>query len=343
MTLRTRTAIVAATLASLAPFCVAGAEAPAVVGVATEIPGVVKGGSQIQRILQGYKGLDDPIGLKDGTLVFSEPDARRLHRLNTQTNEVSVLVAESNESHGTTQDTQGRLISAQALDGSTRIGVIYPKGSEAVLAANYAGQPFSRPNDLIVARNGGIYFTDPGLTKQQAEDLVKRNGGKPLAPRLPAAVYYIPPGRAPIKIEDKLIRPNGLQLSKDETKLYVDDSNGDRIILWDIRPNGLVENRREFATLKGRSSRDNGLGGIPTFADGMVVDNDDRVYVATGSGVEVFSPQGQHLGIIPVKCPPADCQNIAFSGPTKQTLYIGGAGSLYKVEMIARGLTTRSK
>jgi sugar lactone lactonase YvrE len=85
------------------------------------------------------------------------------------------------------------------------------------------------------------------------------------------------------------------------------------------------------------------LGGIKTFADGMAVDNDDRVYVATGGGIEVLSPQGEHLGIIPVRCPPADCQNIAFSGPTKQTLYIGGAGSLYKVEMIARGLTTRAK
>src|SRR5882672_7849526 len=343
MTRRTIIVVVAVTLVSLAPFYVASAQAPAVVGAATEIPGVVKGGSPIQRILQGYKGLDDPIGLRDGTLVFSEPDGLRLHRLNTQTNEASVLVAQSNESHGVSQDSQGRLISAQAGDGSTRIGVIYPRGSEAVLADKYDGMPFSRPNDLIVARNGGIYFTDPGLTAQQAEELVKRHGGRPLGPRLPPAVYYIPPGQAPVKIEDHLIRPNGIQLSRDETKLYVSDSNGDHVIAWDIRPNGLVENRREFATLKGRSSRDNGLGGIKTFADGMVVDNDDRLYVATGGGVEVLSPQGRHLGIIPVRCPPADCQNIAFSGPNKQTLYIGGAGSLYKVEMIARGLTTRAK
>ena len=343
MTLRTKIAAVAVTFVSLTPFCVASAQTPAVVGTAMEIPGVVKGGTPIQRILEGYKGLDDPIGLKDGSLVFSEPDARRLHRLNTRTDAVSVLVADSNESHGTTEDSQGRLISAQAWDGSTRIGVIYPKGSEAVLADKYNGMPFSRPNDLIVTRNGGIYFTDPGLTKQQAEELVKRNGGKPLGPRLAPAVYYIAPGKAPVKIEDKLIRPNGVTLSRDETKLYVDDSNGEHVILWDIRPDGLVGNRREFATLKGRSNRDNGLGGIKSFADGMTVDNDDRLYVATGGGVEVFSPQGQPLGIIPVRCPPADCQNIAFSGPAKQTLYIGGAGSLYKVEMVARGLTTRSK
>jgi gluconolactonase len=334
---------VAVTLVSLAPFCVACAEAPAVVGTATEIPGVVEDGSPIQRILEGYKGLDDPIGLMDGTLVFSEPDGLRLHRMNTETNEVSVLVAQSNESHGVSQDSEGRLISAQAWDGSTRIGVIYPPGSEAVLADQYDGMMFSRPNDLIVARNGGVYFTDPGLTAQQADALVERYGGKQLGPRLPPAVYYIPPGEAPVRIESYMIRPNGIQLNRDETKLYISDSNGEHVIVWDIRPDGLVENRRAFATLQGRSNRDNGLGGVKTFADGMAVDNDDRLYVATGGGIEVLSPQGEHLGIIPVRCPPADCQNLAFSGPTKQTLYIGGAGSLYKVEMIARGLATRAK
>ena len=343
MTRRKRIAVVTVSLVSLAAFCAGCAEAPAVVGTTTEIPGVVAGGSPIQRLLEGYDGLDDPIGLMDGTLVFSEPDALRIHRLNTETNEASVLVADSNETHGVTQDSQGRLISAQAWDGSTRIGVIYPPGSEAVLADAYEGMPFSRPNDLIVAKNGGVYFTDPGLTAQQAEALVKRYEGRPLGPRLPPAVYYIPPGQAPVRIESYMIRPNGIQLNRDETKLYISDSNGEHIIVWDIRADGLVENRRAFATLQGRSNRDNGLGGIKTFADGMAVDNDDRLYVATGGGVEVLSPQGEHLGIIPVRCPPADCQNLAFSGPNKQALYIGGAGSLYKVEMIARGLTTRAK
>jgi gluconolactonase len=343
MTPSTKIAVVAVTLFSLAPFCVACTEAPAVVGTATGIPGVVEDGSPIQRLLEGYNGLDDPIGLTDGTLVFSEPDGLRIHRMNTETNEVSVLVAESNESHGVSEDSQGRLISAQAWDGSTRIGVIYPPESQAVLADQYDGMPFSRPNDLIVAKNGGVYFTDPGLTAGQAEDLMKRYGGQPLGPRLPPAVYYIPPGQAPVKIEEYMIRPNGIQLNRDETKLYISDSNGEHIIVWDIRADGLVENRRAFATLQGRSNRDNGLGGIKTFADGMAVDDDDRLYVATGGGVEVLSPEGEHLGIIPVRCPPADCQNLAFGGPNKQTLYVAGAGSLYKVEMIARGLTTRAK
>ena len=317
-------------------------QVPAVVGNAIDIPGVLKGGTPIERILTGYDGLDDPIGLTDGSLVFSEPGARRLHRLNTRTSEASVLVADSNESHGVTEDARGRLISAQAWYGSTRIGVIYPMESRAVLADAYEGKPFSRPNDLIVARNGGVYFTDPGFTVQQAEALVKQLR-RPLEPQLPPAVYYIPPGGRAIRFEDKLIRPNGIQLSRDEKTLYVDDSNGADIIAWDIQPDGLVRNRRAFGSLTGRSPRDNGLGGIKTFADGMTIDNDGRLYVATGGGVEVLSPQGRHLGTIPVKCPPADCQNLAFSGPGKRTLYVGGAGSLYKLEMIARGFAGRAK
>ena len=318
-------------------------QAPAVVGVALDIPGVVKGGTKIERIKEGFNGLDDPIGLMDGTLAFSEPGTRRIHRMDTGTNHVSVLVAESNESHGITQDARGRLISAQAWDGSTRIGVIYPPGSELVLADSFEGKPFSRPNDAIVASNGGVYFTDPGLTVQQAEALVKRQGAQPPAPRLPPAVYYIPPGGKPIRIEANMIRPNGIQLSRDEKTLYASDSNGIHVIAWDIQPDGLVRNRRNFGTLEGRSERDNGLGGIKTFADGMTIDNEGRLYVATGAGVEVLSPQGRHVGAIPVRCPPGDCQNIAFSGPGKKTLYVAGAGSLYRVAMLARGFARRAK
>ena len=314
-----------------------------VVGLTTAIPGVVEGGTEINRILTGFNGLDDPIGLMDGQLLFAEPDGLRIHSLDTATKEVSVLVAESNESHGISQHPDGHLISAQAWDGSTRVGVVYPPDSVATLADEYDGMPFSRPNDLIVARTGGVYVTDPGLTAGQAQELVERYGGQPLGPRLPAAVYYIPPGGDPIRIEDQMIRPNGIQLNRDETVLYISDSNGDHIIAWDIRADGLVENRREFGTLVGRSNRDNGLGGIKTFADGLAVDSDDRLYVSTGAGIEVLSADAEHLGIIPVRCLPRDCQNVAFGGANRQTLYVAGAGSLYEIDMVATGLAGRAK
>jgi gluconolactonase len=346
MKTRRSAAIAIVALVSHAPVSDVNAQTPidsTVVGWATAVPGVVDDGAEIVRLITGYNGLDDPIGLADGSLVFSEPDALRIHRIDPATDHVAVLVAESNESHGITQHVDGHLISAQAWDGSTRIGVIYPPSAARTLADGYRGQPFSRPNDLIVARNGSIYFTDPGLTREQAEELAARYAGRPLAPRLPPTVYHIPPGGEPIAIEENMIRPNGIQLSKDESTLYIGDSNGDHIIAWDIEPDGSVRNRREFGQLHGRSSRNNGLGGIRTYADGMAVDDDDRLYVTTGIGVEVLSPIGENLGVIPVRCPPRDCQNLAFGGPGKRTLYVAGAGSLYKVETLARGLSTRAK
>ena len=111
MKLRITIAVAISAIVSQAPFSVVSGQTnqpPTIVGSATEIPGVVEGGAEIQRILEGYNGLDDPIGLMDGSLVFAEPDALRLHRMVTETNQVSVLVAESNESHGVTQDSRGR-------------------------------------------------------------------------------------------------------------------------------------------------------------------------------------------------------------------------------------------
>ena len=92
-----------------------GTQTPTEVGLAVEIPGVVAAGTPIERIQTGYQGLDDPIGLTDGSLLFSDPGARRIHRLDPATNEVSVLVADSNESHGVIEDSTGRLVSAQVF------------------------------------------------------------------------------------------------------------------------------------------------------------------------------------------------------------------------------------
>ncbi|HSG64127.1 MAG TPA: SMP-30/gluconolactonase/LRE family protein, partial [Gammaproteobacteria bacterium] len=177
MRTRIRTAVVIGALLAQAPFASVCSQTDldsTVVGWATAVPGVVEDGAEIVRLITGYNGLDDPIGLADGSLVFSEPDALRIHRIDPATNRVAVLVAESNESHGITQHADGHLISAQAWDGSTQIGVIYPPSAVRTLADSYRGQPFSRPNDVIVARNGGVYFTDPGLTREQAEELAAR-------------------------------------------------------------------------------------------------------------------------------------------------------------------------
>ena len=311
--------------------------------VARDIPGVVKAGTKIELVKDGLNGADDVIAFPDGTVVFGEPGANRVLQLDTQ-NRITTLVDQTNESRGMTLDAASRLIAAQAKDGQTRVAVIYPRDRQAIIADNFEGNPFSRPNDVIVDKKGGVYLTDPGLNGVQAEQLRNAQGGTPLAPRLPPAVYYIPAGGKALRIAEGIERPNGIQLSREEKTLYVNNTNGAFLLAFDIRPGGSVGNRRNFGGYQGRSQFPNGLSGVQSGADGLTIDNEGRVYGMTAAGVEIFSPQGQHLGIIPVKCSTrGDCQSLAFAGPDKRTLYIAGQGALFRIQVLTRGFTGRAK
>jgi gluconolactonase len=318
------------------------APGPAAQLIAPDIPGVVAQGTRVELVRGGFTGADDPIAVPGVGLVFSEPDAGRILVIDAN-NRVSTLVEQSNESHGMTLDSRGRLISAQSRDGQTKIGVIYPRGQEAVLADTFEGKPFSRPNDVIVDKKGGVYFTDPGLNGEQAELLRKAAGGKPLAPRLPPAVYFIPPGGKAIKIADGIERPNGIQLSRDERTLFVNNTNGVYVLAFDIQPDGTVGSRRNFGTYQGRSRFPNGIPGTMTGADGLTIDSEGRMYGLSAAGVEMFSPTGEHLGIIPMSCGGRDCQGIAFGGAGKKTLYVAGHGELFRIAMLAQGFMGRAK
>ena len=96
-------------------------------------------------------------------------------------------------------DSKGRLISVQTTPGKTLIGVIYPKGQEATLSDNYDGKPYGRPNDLVVDKKGGVYFSEPGPNATP--------GQPPPVPALSPAVYYVPPGGKAIRIAEGIARP----------------------------------------------------------------------------------------------------------------------------------------
>jgi gluconolactonase len=285
---------------------------PATDTVATAIPGVVAAGTKVSVIKEGFQGTEGPITLPDGSLIFTETQASRITKIDKDNN-VSTFLENTNGSNGLAFDSKGRLISVQTTPGSTRVGVIYPKGSEATLAEGFPG----RPNDLVVTRNGGIYFTVPG-------------GDNPV-------VYYIAPGGAATKVVEDIENPNGIQLSRDEKTLYINNTRGEYIIAYDISPDGKLTNKRNFGKYEGVTKTNTG---VTSGADGLAVDNDGRVYAATAAGVQVFSPQGQHLGTIPVSRPP---QNLAFAGPDKKTLYMVGRGAAYKVQMLSQGYRGRAK
>ena len=132
--------------------------------------------------------------------------------------------------------------------------------------------------------------------------------------------------------------PNGLVLSGDEKTLYLNNTNGEYMLAFDVQPDGSLRNRRNFAKYDGVTPN---ARGVPVSgADGLTLDSQGRLYAACANGVQVFSPQGQHLGTIPMPRPP---QNLSFAGADKKTLYVVGRGVASKVPMIARGLEERPR
>jgi sugar lactone lactonase YvrE len=303
-----------------------------------EIDRVIKGGTQPQVIATGLKGADDPIWLPGVGLVFAEPSANRIVRL-SDGDALTTLVGGLRAPLGMTVDREGRLISLQSEAGYTGVRVVWPAGKEAVLAERFEGLPFSRPNGIVSDRNGGVYFSDPGLAPPQEAELRKTQR------RLPPAVYYVPRGGEPIQVADGIARPNGVHLSRDEKTLYVNDTNGIQSFAFDVLPDGRLSNRRVFATYTGRTAPLGAADGVASGADDLVIDNDGRVYSITAAGIEVFTESGQPLGIIPLTCTPAGarCQALAFGGPDKRTLYVAGNGTLLRLQMVAQGFIGRAK
>jgi gluconolactonase len=301
---------------------------PATDTVAPDIPGVVKGGTEVTVIKEGFQGTEGPIALPDGSLIFTETNASRITKIDSA-GSVTTFLENTNGSNGLAFDSKGRLISVQTTPGRTRIGVIYPKGSEVLLAEGFEG----RPNDLVVNKNGGVYFTVPGPIAAQP------GAPPPAAPFVPL-VYYIAPagtGSKAMKVVEGVENPNGIQLSRDERTLYLNNTRGEYLLAFDVQPDGSLTNRRNFGRYEGVTKTETG---VASGADGLAIDNDGRVYAATTAGVQVFSPQGQHLGTIPLSRSP---QNLAFAGADKRTLYMVGRGAAFKVQMLSQGFTGRAK
>ncbi|UCV01652.1 SMP-30/gluconolactonase/LRE family protein [Dechloromonas denitrificans] len=291
--------------------------------VPTAIPGVVEAGTRIEFIRDGFKGTEGPVRLPDGSVIFTETQDSRITRIAAD-GSVSTYLENSNGSNGLGFSAYGELVSVQNRE--PRVGVIAPADKVRTLADSYEGVSFGRPNDIVVGRRAGIFFTDSGAAQKPDQPPV----GKP-------AVYQITPGGALKRIANDIERPNGVQLSPDEKVLYVANTPGEYIIAYDLGNDGSIGQRRNFAKLAGYTKTDNGYS---SGADGLAVDEKGRLYATSNAGIEVFSAKGDALGIIPT---PKKPQNIAFAGKDKKTLYVVGRGSAYRIALLTPGFAGRAK
>lgn len=321
---------IVATLGGLAPEANVDAALAAVQALAPApsrtgaIAGVVAEGTPIVVLGEGFKGTEGPLGLPDGSFLFTETQDARITRIAAD-GRLSTHLRDTNGANGLGLNAAGELVAVQVNDA--RVGTLGP--SARTLASGWGGKPFGRPNDLVVARDGSIYFTDSGRNANQRP--------APAGEVAPPAVYRVKPGLLE-RLATDITRPNGIQLSPDEKTLYVADTAGEHVLAYALQADGSLGPRRPFARLAGY--RQNANGSHASGADGLAVDAAGRLYVATNVGVEVFDGAGQALGVITL---PRQPQNLAFAGAEKKQLYVVARGAAYRIDTLAQGYTGRAK
>ena len=300
----------------------AEAKPPATDKVTPAIPGVVAAGTKIEVVKYGLRGADGGVGMPNGDLLVTTGGG--VSEIDKDGNP-TVIVPDAAGAAGLALDSKGRIIGAQY---SKKVSILYPKESAAVLADSYDGKPFIRPNDLVVDKKGGIYFTD-----------CYQIGAKRSPDDLPQAVYYIPPGGKVIRVADDVNRPNGITLTPNQKTLIVNDWDGEYLVAYDIESDGKLKNRRNFGKFDVKQQTDKGL---VSGADGLCSDAQGRTFSTTPAGVQVFSPKGEHLGNIevPMDGPP---QNCGFGGPGKKDLFVVGRGVVLRIHTMTEGPKDRAK
>lgn len=203
-----------------------------------------------------------------------------------------------------------------------------PIGDEVVVS-HYQGRRLNSPNDVIVKRDGTIWFTDPpyGILS----DREGHRGNSELGDNY---VFRLDPRTGALRIVSDLIEePNGLAFSPDESVLYVSDTSaalrGDgsghhHIVAFDVIDGQDLARPRVFAVVS------------PGLADGFRVDVHGHVYTSSEDSVQVYHPDGTRIGRIPV---PEKVGNLCFGGAAGNELFICASTSLYRIALNTRGAT----
>ena len=280
---------------------------------------VIAPGTRVGRVAGGFGFVEGPVW-KSGRLYFSDVTDNNIRALDRMGNVVVVLKASgglTNPPKGSNSGSNGLITDKDGTILVTRMGIgtiekLDEKGALTPVLAKYEGKRLNSPNDLVFARDGALWFTDPsfGLPKMDADPKkeIKFNG-----------VYRYAGGKLTAMITD-MKQPNGIGFSPDGKTLYVSNSMPDMVLrAYDVGADGKLSNKRilyRWAQALG--------AGVP---DGLKVDSLGNIWATGPGGVSIISPQGKVLGRIVL---PEVVANLAFAEDGK-TVYLTATSSVYRL------------
>lgn len=286
-------------------------------------------GAKVELLATGFNWSEGPVWFEGG-IVFSDVPENTAYIWKEGMSEAEVFLKPSGAtkgeggqgSNGLARDADGSLILCQ--HGDRRLARLGPDRKFATIVGRDGDHRFNSPNDLAIARNGDIYFTDPpyGLKggNQSPEKELTVNGVYRLAKAS---------GKLSLIIPD-LTFPNGIALSPDEKTLYiaVSDPVATRVMAYDLQADGTVKNGRVFFDAQPLKSRERKGG-----CDGLKTDTLGNIWTTGPGGVLIISNTGKHLGAILTGQATANCA----WGDDGGTLYITADMHLLRVKTLVRG------
>ena len=283
----------------------------------------VLGNAPLKKLAGGFDWAEGPVWFGDqDCLLFSDIPNNRLLRW-SPTLGIGTFREPSNFSNGNTRDREGRLVTCE--HGTRRVTRTEHDGAITVIADGYQGKRLNSPNDVLVASDGAIWFTDPHY------GIVSDYEGMRAEQELPCNVYRADPLTGEIHaVLTDFNGPNGLVFSPDEKRLYVADTgrmfhdDPCHIRVFDVGEDWRLTGGKVFHGIS------------PGCADGMRVDAAGNLWSSAGDGVHCIAPDGRRLGRILV---PETVSNICFGGRHGHRLFITATTSLYAVSLAVRGAT----
>ena len=272
--------------------------------------GVTAPGAQVELLAEGFEFTEGPTPDAQGNVYFTDQPNDRICKWSVD-GKLTDFLKPAGRSNGMLMDPNGVLWTCADMDN--QLWRIDPNGTVTVVVKDYAGKLLNGPNDLWMAPDGGIYFTDPLFARNYwtRSRQMQQDGQH---------VYYLSADRKSLtRVIEDLRQPNGIIGTPDGKTLYVADMGGRRTYRYTINPDHTLSDKTPFCSMG---------------SDGMTIDAEGNVYL-TGRGVTVFNPAGEQIQQIQIA--EGWTANVCFGGADRKTLFITASDSLYAVKMRVKG------